>query len=63
MLVELAFRRIPGCVTEDAACGQKTFQVLNARDKPADAEVTIVNEIYSMIVEFMMQADTPVPGT
>jgi hypothetical protein len=43
----------PGYVPNDAAYGEQTFQVLNARDKQGGAEKTIINGIYSLVTEYL----------
>lgn len=53
MFVELANGRGPGYVPNDAAYGEQTFQVLNAKDKEGCAEQAIVNGIYDLIIEYL----------
>jgi hypothetical protein len=56
MFMELANGGIgPGYVPNDAAYGQQTFQVLNARDKAGCAERTIINGINEMVTEYLTE--------
>jgi hypothetical protein len=53
IFAELAFGRGVSYIPEDAAYGQQTFQVLNARNKPGCAENTLVDGISMMIKEYI----------